>query len=560
MRVEVPFPGANGLDLPAMSPTGEFLAAQATGKDGTRGIYLRNMSTGEVRFMDGSENVGQREMKFSPNGSLIAFTKESNGGVFVAVIPSGIPRRITEFGRLAFWEDDETLIMTDDAPGGGLTYRVRLDGGEPDSVFVKDPKLEDNYSNVAKTNVPGSSRAFGHQLVRVTGGGLANLPRRIYTVDLQSGELDILESNAINPEYVAGGLLTYQLGGDDGRLLVRPINEKTGRFEGVPTDALPSGETTLWGQYTVTPSGDLIYLPTVSNTSGAVSLWTVNLETRETRQVPIRLPDKQEPFDPSFSPSGKQIVFSSGNDDGGHVFMYDLVQSVQYQYTFEGRQFDPTFLPDGRHIAYTQEVGARPVVVQLPTDKSAGPTTILDGVFIPAFSADGRWMAATGAPPEYSLDLLLMDRRSGAISVFDTTEAGPSFPSFSADSRYVAFQSSLNGVPTLIVRSVQGNERFTIPRLFGGGPEWSPDGGYLYFGTLNRISRLQVRTSPTFNILSDAETIVRAPDLSGFDLSPDGQYLVIAASTVSVTDSDETEEKFVWLQNWSQHIRRSLGD
>jgi WD40 repeat protein len=225
------------------------------------------------------------------------------------------------------------------------------------------------------------------------------------------------------------------------------------------------------------------------------------------------------------------------------------------------------FAPDGtllvaagnRATVYNAESNWRLTDTIGASDSAAG---LVDRVLSLDFSPDGRTLLTGGGLPSRGGELKLWNAADGRLVREFRGAHGDTIldARFSPDGRYVAFQNTTDGIPSIIVRSVQGNERFTIPRLFGDGPEWSPDGDYLYFGTPNSIRRLKVRTNPTFNVLSDAETVVYAPGLGGFDLSWDGRHLVIAASAVSVSDSDETDEKFVWLQNWSQHVRRTLDD
>ena len=129
------------------------------------GIYLRQMSTGQIRYVEGSDIAGPREIKFSPDGTRLAFTVGYNGGVFTVVVPSGLPERQTEEGRLSYWESDNSIIFVDDAPGG-RSYRKRIGGGDPEIVALTDESLTSDYGDIPKTFVPGSSIAFGHQLIR----------------------------------------------------------------------------------------------------------------------------------------------------------------------------------------------------------------------------------------------------------------------------------------------------------------------------------------------------------------------------------------------------------
>ncbi|NNF04050.1 MAG: serine/threonine-protein kinase, partial [Rhodothermales bacterium] len=112
-KVDIAFPTLAFPRFPTMSPTGEYLALMGSTSDGQRGIFIRNMQSGDIQYVRESDNAGDREMGLSPDGSRLAYNAGSNGGLFVMEMPSGIPSQITEYGRFAYWESNEVIVMTD---------------------------------------------------------------------------------------------------------------------------------------------------------------------------------------------------------------------------------------------------------------------------------------------------------------------------------------------------------------------------------------------------------------------------------------------------------------
>jgi Tol biopolymer transport system component len=102
--------------------------------------------------------------------------------------------------------------------------------------------------------------------------------------------------------------------------------------------------------------------------------------------------------DPSWSPDGKRVAFSSFKDDNWHIYTMNKNGSGLVQLTFgEGSESEisPIWSPDGAHIAYTGVLGIRADIYVIDTDGSnkvkltSGPAN----AFLPAWSPDSRRIA-----------------------------------------------------------------------------------------------------------------------------------------------------------------------
>jgi len=566
-RVDIVLPGLQAVRFPTLSPTGEFMAVQGGDSNGRFGLYLRSMGSGEVTYVEGSDIVGDREFAFSPDGSLLAFNSGSNGGLFVAVIPAGIPRQVTDFGRFAYWKNNETVVMSDDRAGGaGGLFIVNIDGSDPVEIEVNDPNLAENYGNVLKTHVPSSDVAFGHQLIRLQGGAASLTSSgspNIFRFNDRSGDVEVIESNALNPVYIDGGFLMYQLRADDGRLLIRAIDENTGEFAGQPTDVLPAGMMINWGEYGATSRGDLMYVKKTRFFRSSNDIWLIDLVTNEIES--LGLSSTQDGMIPSgihFSTDGKSFAFQvSPPAEGGNLYTYDLEEKTSRQFTFEGLQADPSFDPISGDLFFTIGDGnQRASIFRVPADNSRPAEHIVQDAFLPALSGDGKWMAMTGAPPTYSLDMLIMDRESGDIRVVDSAAGFPIFAHFSANSRYLVYQTNLpEQNPRIVIRSVTGNEVYELPGVAGAFPKFSPDGRYLYYLTPFTLSRIAIRTEPSFNIVGPPEVVFTLTDAAGFDINSDFTKMLVGATSVAISSGQSDEAPtIVWLQNWSEHLKQEM--
>lgn len=67
---------------------------------------------------------------FSPNSSKVAFTKYGDGeGVYISVVPGGIPQKISDYGRVPVWLDEKTVVIGNYA-GDNRPHVIDLETGE----------------------------------------------------------------------------------------------------------------------------------------------------------------------------------------------------------------------------------------------------------------------------------------------------------------------------------------------------------------------------------------------------------------------------------------------
>ena len=557
IRVDISLPSLSFVRFPTMSPTGEYFAVVALGDDGNKGVYLRTMSTGVVHYVRGSEDAGDREMGFSPDGSRLAFNASANDGLFVVDIPSGIPARITEFGRFAYWESDNGIVMTNDKMGSSESYRVSLDGLEPVKMEEDKTRTPAGYSNVLKTHVPGTKRAFGHQLVRVQGGNQdGSQPANVYSFDSITGDLVVIAKNAINPYYVHPGLLLYQIGDDQGPVVVRPLNDNRTDFNNSPLDVLGQGLAS-WGDYAPTPDGDLLYLSSGSVASSNNVLWAVDLETQSVNVVRVEMPVGAFPSLPNVSPSGRYLAYSlHEGSSSGNIHLFDLTTDINRQITFENENYGPEFSADGRWLYWTSILDNVRSTYRQPVDGSASAELFIEGAQDSRFSTDGRWVAYSKGQ-RGNMNLMLRNLKTGEDHFVDSTSVAPFPRSFSPDGRYLSYAEDMSASSTIRIVSVDGKETYSLPGMRGFGAMFTDDGNWMIVEAIRTIYRVPIRIEPSFGVLGAPELLLNAPYAEGFD-ALGSEKIYISASAVQFSGGEQSQTNMVWLQNWSSSLQREF--
>ena len=550
-----------GLRFPRVSPTQDYLAVRGASTDGFVGLFLKSFDSDEFEYIQESAAGGLWEYDFSPDGSRIAFSQGLNAGVFTVVVPNGIPQRHTEQGRFSFWEDDQTIVFSDDRPGGGDIFRLDLQTGSSTQIEYDRPQLEEGMTDVLKTIDREHGVAYGHQLRR---GNLGQF--NLFSLDLKSGRYQVIESNAVNPEFVAGGFLTYQLGGDAGKLVVRPLDRAAGEFSGRPIDVLEAGESISWNQYAVTPDGDFMYIPDGTVQDRNQKLWKVDLDEKKAEPIPLILPEGRRPEDVSISRDGRYLSYVVTSADGANIYGYDLEENVQVQYTFGGFNSDPVFGKGDAYLFFAGFENGAPKVRRAPFfGSSIGDFELVkDSSMATAVSGDGSQISVLNMMGSNGGAAQLIDAASGE-SVWNSAEPGVITPgtlaSFSPDGRYVAVLGSGEGRIPIVVRSTSSDERHVLPDVDGHQVLWAPSGNHLYYRGAVGISRLRVRSSPAFSVLGVPEPLLYVSGSRGWALSPDESHIYVSAYEVAFSNLSErsTRTDVVWLQNWSDHLEREFG-
>ncbi|NND72234.1 MAG: serine/threonine-protein kinase [Rhodothermales bacterium] len=559
-RVTIELPGVKNVTFPVLSPTNEYLAFCASDQNGNRGIFLRDMSTGDIRYVEGTERAGLVELRFSPDGDRLAYTRGSNGGVSTIVIPAGLPEQQTATGRFSYWEDSDNFVFVDDVVGGD-TFRKTLGSREPELVTLNHGDIPEGYANVWKTHIPGSNISFGHQISR--GGNVQTAISSLIRAKMADGtKVEVVESPIMNPEYVHGGFLAYQQRNDAGTLVVRPVDTKTGDFLGPPVEAMVD-EATTWSAFSVTPAGDLMYLSGISsNSTTDEKLTFIDLENRVSAAADIIVPTGSQLDIVRYSPDGLRLAFSVDVGPESYIVVYDQMDTSLTQLTFGTIASDPFWAPDGRTLYFTT---FDPVTDAFSLNKkeaiaSASSEVVLSNAIGWDISSDGTLVAYTETNASDTPDrLMLLNLAKGGESVqLAETTGRIDNARFSPDGAYLAYRFRDDTVNEIRVTSTVGGRTTNLPDIQGVFPAWASNGRTLFVSGLQTYL-LPVRTSPSFNIFGEPESLFSSFLTTGFDISPDGQTAVVVGLDPTLDSAVLAETEIVWLQNWSGHLQREFS-
>ena len=247
-----------------------------------------------------------------------------------------------------------------------------------------------------------------------------------------------------------------------------------------------------------------------SNRDGNPEIYVMDLDGKNQRRLTNH---PKNDWSPSWSPDGKRIVFISNRDGHVHVhgwptyeiYVMDADGGNQQNLTNDPNDDrNPSWSPDGKRIVFSSERDGR-VMDGVPTDEiyvmdadGGNPqnlTNDLNEDWDPSWSPDGKRIAFSSTRDGHFIgdvgitsDIYVMDADGGNQQRLTENRKNDWDPSWSPDGKRIAFSSDRKGdlqnFEIYVMDADGGNQRrLTENRVYDMSPSWSPDGKRIAFSS-----------------------------------------------------------------------------
>lgn len=483
--------------------------------------------------------------KFSPDGSLLAFSGNYDGNLDIYVVPAtgGLPRRITHHGapdRVVGWYPDGKHIlfattMTSYKDRFNQLYKVSVDGGLPE-------KLPMPYGEFGAISPDGKSIAYNTMSVdfrtwkRYRGGMNPDL----WLFNLESLKARNLTQSAASesiPMWHGGTLYFLSDRDENKRFNLWALDLEKNQFRPVTT----------FKDYDVHFPGigpnDIVF-------ENGGRLYLLDLKTEKSREVEITVTTDRSTLKPrlenvsgliqgsAISPSGKRALFEARGDIFSVPVEHGVVRNLTRSSGVAERH--PAWSPDGKLIAYfSDRTGEYELTVRNADNTGEERTLTKLGPgfrYWPQWSPDSKkvlWIDQAMKIWIYDFDTQTNRFVDQQMWMYHGDLQG-FLVSWSGDSRWIAYAGDKeNRNSALVIYDTQEAKRHEVTSGFYNDdlPVFDPDGKYLFFRTGRTFA-------PTYSDLDNSWIYPNSMNLAAVPLRKD-----VASPLVPRNDEEGEKDK-----------------
>jgi serine/threonine-protein kinase len=546
--------------LPADAPLAGRFARIALSPDGSRLVYTRGISPGELWIRD-RDDLAPRKLVgsegawagfFSPDGTRVGFLTSSE----LRFVPADGGPPVTLADSLVgpaggAWSSDG-FIYTDGAFATPLA-RVAESGAGGAQWFTRLDSVRGELDHLFPTALPN-------------GKGVIFQIRTSSSVEIGVARTDTGEHRALLPGtygvYVESGHLLWTT--VDGRLMAQRFDQEAMELEGEATALIEGLAQTVIGapDMAVSSAGTLIYAVGGANVGGE-PVWV----DRDGRTESIGDDWPGTAVAAALSPDQSALALALQDGSETHIWVRDLLRRTMTKLTFEGSSNTrPTWTPEGREVVFTSDRVSMSEIFMRRADGTTEAehlSTLGEAVFEAEVTADEGWVihrvGGGGAANIYATPLTGDSTRlSLAISTYQEVS-----PTVSPDGRWLAFASDETGQSEVYVRSFPDlRGKWVVSRSGGTEPVWSKDGSELFYrdgsGNLVAVDIATDQAPPLGQqrILFSASGFHSEPLHRAYDAAADGQRFLM----LRIGAEGGGQPELIVVENFFEELRQRLGN
>ena len=523
----------------ALSPDDKYLVYSANDQ-----LYLREvaqMGAVPIRGTEGAVNPF-----FSWDSQWIGFAADGQLKK-VAIVVGGPPVPLCEAADLlgANWLPDDTIVFS---PGPENVMRVSANGGEP-AILVSRDSAAGETAVVYPNLLPD-----GDTLLFAVASGQGADDVKVVTQSISTGERRVLLPGGIPVRYLTTGHVVYMR---KGVLLAAPFDPARGEVTG-GSFSLVEGIAIAgprYGHVTISASGSLAYLPGLGSSNAQTMVWVDRDGAQESLGAP--------PFawHPIVSPDGTRVALEIRADEQDS-WIWDLRRDTADRLTTSPAIDRFPIWADDERVVFRSERSDGASNLYLKRADGTGDvtrlTTSANDQFPDSVSPNGQTLVFDELSPDTGFDLYTVSLEGGQPELLLQTEFNEQLGIISPDGNWLAYDSDESGRREIYVRSFPDlSGRQQVSTNGGAFPRWGRDGSELFYQSgiapTSELMRVSIRSEGSLSLGTEERlfSMMGLNASSGFDVSPDGRFLMVTARGTA-------DSQINVVLNWFEELKERM--
>jgi len=492
--------GYSGATVPSISPDGRMVAFTAADAAGLRRLWVRRMDSPMAEQIAGTE--GASFPFWSPDSRTIGYA--ITGKLMKVAVSGGVPSPICDLfpgivSRGGTWNRDNVIVFNN---GPAQLYRVSASGGTAAPV---GQLLPGEVGRQFPSFLPDGQHLLYSGAEEPGGAG-------VYVMSLETGTTTRVVTANTGAAYSASS--GHLLFGRQGVLLAQPFDLKTRQVSGEPvtiSDRLETDMVPGLVAFSVSDSGVLAFGTGRTGDPGVEVVWV----DRQGKVLGTVGPSGRiRGID--LSPNGSRLAVHIHTDNGGDIWISDLVTGTTSPFTFDAtlENASPVWSPTGDRIAFSSIRAGIPGVFVKPSDNSGAEVLLFE-------MSNTRTLAPFGWSPNGDVLLVGAQVTDTGKDVYTVriADAGRPVPLLAArvaeshgqlspDGRWLAYVSSETGVNEVYLQTASTNGgKWGVSTGGGTFPRWRGDSGELFYVSGTQMMAKTVDAQGAVAVLGPSQSL-----------------------------------------------------
>ena len=464
-------------------------------------LWLGDLKSGDARRLTSDPGL-ETDARFSPDGKLIAFIGNYDGGKDVYIMPAegGAPKRLTydpTGAEVLGWTPDGKGILfrsRRSTPVGGSNklFVVAATGGIAKELPVPRGEFGSFSPDGQLAYVPTSNEWMNWFKYR------AGTADQVWLTDLKGKFRKVAASNFVETTPIWSGSKLFFVSERTGTRNLFALDPSTGKATQVTNYSdSPVRYPGADAHHVVFEHGaGIAMVDTGTNTTTELSF---NLASDRIKSREVRVPVARYAKTPDLGPTGKRVLMEARGQivsvaaEHGDFRVLEKMAGT--------RAMNPTWSPDGKRFAFVSDRSGEMEVWLGDANGGKEPVQLTHGIadepFTPMWAPDGKHLSLVDRTGR----VRLIDVATGALTLVDTEEITGSYDAtnqqtaFSPDGKTFAYShATVDGMTTIHLYDIATKRSALVsnPNVSADFPAFSSDGKFLLFIAATEISPKQV--------------------------------------------------------------------